>query len=171
VNSDAKAYMRTVHKTLLGLALLLPTISHAQAKCPWLTEPTARGVLGGALKATITLTAKHGGVCEFSRQQGPMLLELRISVEIMTDIPKQFPAHLAQCPPNSQPVRAIGNEAVTCSVQDQTGATVEKIVSRVRDQAFVVTLSSSAQNDPMMTPQQRSEKAHLVAEQVAGILF
>jgi hypothetical protein len=117
------------------------------------------------------LTEKHDGVCEFSRQQGSVLLELRISVGIMTDIPKQFPAYLAECPPNSTPVRAIGNEAVTCSLQDRSDRYVEKVVSRVRDQAFVVSLSSSAPNDPSMTPEMRSEKVHLVAEQVAGILF
>jgi hypothetical protein len=163
--------MRTVQKILLGLALLLPTMSCAQTKCPWLTGPTARGVLGGPVKATVTLTEKRDGACEFSRQEGALVLELRISVEIMTDIPKQFPAHLAQCPTNSQPVRAIGNEAVSCSVQDHNDKYVEKIVSRVRDQAFVVTLSCSGPSDAGMTAQARSEKAHLVAEQVAGILF
>jgi len=163
--------MRTVHKIFLGVALLLPTLSHAQAKCPWLTEPTARGVLGGPVKATIKLGEKHDGVCEFSRQQGSVLLELRISVEIMTDVSRQFPAYLAQCPPKSAPVTAIGNEAVTCSLQDHRDRYVEKVVSRVRDQAFVVTLSSSTANDPSMTPEMRNEKAHLVAEQVAGILF
>jgi len=163
--------MRTVHKMLLGLVLLLPTISHAQAKCPWLTEPTARGVLGGPVKTTVTLTEKHEGVCEFSRHQGSTLLQLRISVEIMTDIPRQFSAYLAQCPPKSAPVTAIGNQAISCSLQDQGDRYAEKIVSRVRDQAFVVTLSSGTENDASMTPQMRSEKAHLVAEQVAGILF
>jgi hypothetical protein len=163
--------MRTAHKVLLSMVLLVPALSHAQAKCPWLTEPTARGVLGGPVKATIKLTEKQGGICEFSREQGSMLLELRISVEVMTDIPKQFPAYLAQCPPKSTPVTAIGNEAVTCSSQNHGDKYVDKVVSRVRDQAFVVTLSSSAQNDASMTPEMRTEKAHLVAEQVAGILF
>jgi hypothetical protein len=163
--------MRMVQKILLGLALLLPTMSCAQTKCPWLTEPTARGVLGGPVKATVTLTEKHDGVCEFSRQEGPVVLELRISVEIMTDIPKQFPGYLAQCPANSQPVKAIGNEAVSCSLQDRSDKYVEKIVSRVREQAFVVTLNCGGPNDAGMTAQVRSEKAHLVAEQVAGILF
>jgi hypothetical protein len=100
-----------------------------------------------------------------------MLLELRISVEGMTDIPKQFPAYLAQCPPKSTPVAAIGNEAVACSLQDHGDKYVDKVVSRVRDQAFVVTLISSAPNDASITPEMRTEKARLVAEQVAGILF
>jgi len=163
--------MHATHKLLLGLALFLPALCHAQAKCPWLTEPTARGVLGGPVKATVKLSEKHDGVCEFSRQQGTVVLELRISVEIMTDVPKQFATYLTQCPPKSTPLTAIGNEAVTCSVQEHADRYVEKVVSRVRDQAFVVTLSSSAQNDPSMSPGMRTEKTQLVAEQVAGILF
>lgn len=163
--------MRTAHKILLGLSLFAPALSHAQVICPWLTEPTARGVLGGPVKVSVKLGDKHDGVCEFSRQQGSVLLELRISVEIMSDIPKQFPTYLAQCPPKSTPLSAIGNEAVTCSVQHGADKYVEKVVGRVREQAFVVTVSSSAQNDPAMTPEMRTEKAHLVAEQVAGILF
>ncbi len=156
---------------MFGLAMLLPTVCHGQAKCPWINEATARGILGGA----VTLTAKvsdHGdGVCEFSRQQGALVHQLRVSVDIMTDIPKQFPMYLAQCPPKSTPLRAIGNEAVMCSIQGKGDQSAERVVGRVRDQVFVVSVSSSAQDDPSMTREMRREKANLVAEQVAGILF
>src|SRR5271156_211432 len=117
--------MRSSHTLMFGLAMLLPTVCHGQAKCPWINEATARGILGGA----VTLTAKvsdHGdGVCEFSRQQGALVHQLRVSVDIMTDIPKQFPTYLAQCPPKSVPLRAIGNEAVMCSMQSKPDQSVE----------------------------------------------
>ena len=89
----------------------------------------------------------------------------------MTDVPKQFPIYLAQCPPKSTPLPAIGNEAVMCSIQDKGDEYVEIVVGRVRDRAFVVSVSSSIQNDPSMTQETRRERASLVAEQVAGILF
>ena len=89
----------------------------------------------------------------------------------MTDIPKQFPSYLAQCPPKSTPLRAIGNEAVMCSIQGKGDQYAESVVGRVRDQAFVVSVSSSVQDDPSMTQEMRREKANLMAEQVAGILF
>jgi hypothetical protein len=41
----------------------------------------------------------------------------------------------------------------------------------VRDQAFVVSLSSSVGDDPSMTQEMRRQKVNLVAEQIAGILF
>jgi hypothetical protein len=163
--------MKASHTALLGLAMLLPTFCHGQAKCPWINQATASGILGGA----VTLTAKVGdhanGVCVFSRQQGAVVLQLRISVDIMTNIHEQFPSYLAQCPPKSSSLRAIGNEAVVCSIQDKGGYAVERVVGRVRDQAFVISVSSSAQDDPSMTQGMRREKANLVAEQVAGFLF
>ena len=163
--------MQTSHILLLGLVWLIPTVSHAQAKCPWLTEATARGILGGAVTARVDLKDSGNGVCEFSREQGSVVLELRISVNVMTDISKQFPTYLAQCPPKSTSVPAIGNEAIMCSVQERDNRYAEKVVSRVRDQAFVVSVNSTAPEGPSMTQEMRHEKAHLVAEQVAGILF
>jgi len=57
------------------------------------------------------------------------------------------------------------------AVQGKGDEYVEMVVGRVRDRAFVVRVSSSIQNDPSMTPETRRERASLVAEQVAGILF
>jgi hypothetical protein len=165
--------MRTVHTLLLvfGSAMFAPAVCLGQTKCPWINEATARGILGGPVTLAARVTPQGDGVCEFSRQQGAIVHQLRISVDSMTDIPKQFPTYVAQCPPNSSPVRAIGNAAVTCSLQGKGEASTERIVGRVRDHAFVVNLSSTVSNDPSMTPQMRRDKVNLVAEQVAGILF
>jgi hypothetical protein len=163
--------MRSSHTLLLGLAILVPSICHGQAKCPWINEATARGILSGPGSLTVKVSDRGDGVCEFSRQQGASVYQLRVSVNIMTDIPKQFPAYLAQCLPNSTPLRAIGNEAVMCSTRGTGDQSAEKVVGRVRDQAFVVSVSSSVQADPSMTQEMRRHKANLVAEQVAGILF
>jgi hypothetical protein len=58
-----------------------------------------------------------------------------------------------------------------CSIQGKGRTSAEMVVGRVRDQAFVVSISSSLQEDPSMTQEMRREKANRVAEQVAGILF
>jgi hypothetical protein len=162
---------RSSHLFALGLALLMPAVCHAQAKCPWINEATARGILGGPVTATASVSDQGAGVCNFLRRQGSVVNELHISVEIMTDIPKQFPTFLAHCPPNSAPLRAIGNEAVMCSTEGKGEPFAEKVVSRVRNQAFVVSVNSSVQDDASMTQQMRRQKANLIAEQVAGILF
>jgi hypothetical protein len=163
--------MRSYNSLLLGLAMLMPSVCHGQSKCPWINEATARGILGGAATVTANIGKQGDGVCEFSRQQGAVILKLRISVDIMTGIPKQFPAYLAQCRSKTVPLQAVGNEAVMCSIPGKGEQYAESVVGRVRDQAFVVSVSSSVQNDPSMTPEMSREKANLVAEQVAGILF
>ena len=177
--------MRRHHTLLLVLAIFIPTVCHGQTKCPWLNEATARGIIGGAVNVSVTTNVTHqgDGVCKFSRQQGNVVYELRISVDIMTDIPKQFPTYLAQCPSKSTPLRAIGNEAVMCSTGANPDAKsgskpttkddvfAEKVVGRVRSHAFVVSVSSTLQDDPAMTREMRRDKANVTAEQVAGILF
>lgn len=150
--------------------MLMPAVCHGQAKCPWINEPTARGILGGDVTMSVNLK-DGGGVCEFSRQQGQVRHQVTVQVIVMSDIPKQFSAFAAQCSPDRTPLRAIGNEAVMCSTQTHSNLYVEKVVGRVREQAFIVTVGSSVRDDASMTEEMRREKAHLVAEQVAGILF
>ena len=163
--------MRISSALLLAAAFFTPAICHAQTKCPWLNEATARGILGGDVTILVKLNDQGAGVCKFTRQQGATTHELRISVDLMTDIPKQFPTHLAQCPPKSPPLPATGNEAVTCTTHTKENHYAELVVGRVRNQAFAVSISSTVQDDPSMTQKERREKTYKVAEQVAGILF
>jgi hypothetical protein len=163
--------MRSPHILLAGLTVLMPMVCQAQAKCPWINEATAGGILGGAVTVRVNVTDGAGGVCEFSRHRGETVHELRVSVHLMTDIPKQFPAYLAQCSPKSTPVPAVGNQAALCSIAVKGQKYEERVVGRVRDQAFVVGVSSNVRDDRSMTQEMRREKANLIAEQVAGILF
>lgn len=170
-SGDRLKKMRTLHTLLFGLAMLLPTVCQAQTKCPWMNEATARGILGGPVTLTVNVNDHSDGVCDFSRQHGAAIRHLHISVFSMTDIPKEFPSYLAQCPPKSAALRTIGNEAVFCTSQGSTDPHAEKVVGRVRAQAFVVDVSSTVKDDPSMTQETRREKANLAAELVAGILF
>ena len=163
--------MRTSHIFLLGLTMAMPAVCHAQAKCPWINEATASGILGGDVTLSATVSDRGEGVCEFSRHHQDVVYQLHISVNIMSNIAKEFPTYIAQCPPKTNPLRAVGNEAVMCSIQGKGRTSAEMVVGRVRDQAFVVSISSSLQENPSMTQEMRREKANRVAEQVAGILF
>jgi hypothetical protein len=163
--------MRFAYPLFLGLTMLIPGVCSAQSKCPWINEPTARGILGGAVSVTVNVKGPGDGNCEFTRQEGTVRRELSILVITMTDIPRQFATYAAQCAPKSTPLRAIGNKAVLCSVQTHANTYAEKIVGRVREQAFIVAVSSSLQDDASFPQKMRREKAELVAEQVAGTLF
>jgi hypothetical protein len=151
--------------------MLTPALCHAQAQCPWLNEATAHGILGGDVTLSVKLNKQGAGVCKFTRHHGAANRELRISVTLLTDIPRQFPAYLTQCPPRSTPLRATGNEAVTCSKDSKEDHYAEIVVGRVRNQAFAVVVNSTVQDDPSMTQEMRRDRAKLAAEMVAGILF
>lgn len=163
--------MRIGHKFCLLVVLLAPVACFAQTKCPWMNEATAGGILGGEVTVGVKTNGPGDGVCEFSHQQGTEVHQLTISVELMTNIPKEFPTYLAKCPPKSATIRAVGNEAVECRIESNKSQYGERVIGRVREQAFVVTVSTTAKNDPSMTQAMCREKADRVAEQVAGILF
>jgi hypothetical protein len=141
-----------VTRLALILAIAFSLTAAAEDRCAWLNAATAAGVLGGEVHMTVSQ-----GSCEFVRQE----TSLRIEVGA-TNTPH------AQCGSPAEQLRAIGNEAQACAYQEKPGWIAEQIVGRVRDQAFLVRISSK---DQSAAPKILREKARKVAEQVAGILF
>jgi hypothetical protein len=125
-------------------------------RCPWLNAATAAGALGGDVRVTVTPTS-----CEFVRQTAGHETTLRIEVTAARD------PH-TQCPPGSEPLKAVGNEAAACAYQGKAGWTAEQVTGRVRDQAFLVRIET---NDRIFPAKTLREKAARIAEQVTGILF
>jgi hypothetical protein len=162
--------MRRLRPILLAVALLWPAISEAAEMCPWLNAATAGGVLGGGVTMTVTRrdSNKDDATCDFVRKQGAVMHELRIEVQTMGEAVKEFAAFKAQCGSDATSLKAIGNEAVACSLDDKNGHRSAQVVSRVRDRAFVICVITT---DSAMTLASISEKARSVAEQVAGNLF
>jgi hypothetical protein len=135
---------------LLVMTSALPAL--AEDRCTWLNAATAAAVLGGEVRLTIT-----PGSCEFVHQE----TSLRIEVAT-TNAPH------AKCGSPAEQLRAIGNEAQACAYLGKPGWIAEQVVGRVRDQAFLVRISTK---DQSAAPKILREKARKVAEQVAGILF
>jgi hypothetical protein len=162
--------MRRLRPILLAVPLLLPAISLAAEMCPWLNAATAGGVLGGAVSMTVSRrdSNKDDANCDFVRKQGAAMYELRIKVQTMGEAVKEFASYKAQCGSAATPLKAIGNEAVACSLDDKNGHRTAQVVSRVRDRAFLVSVSTT---DSSITLASLSQKARNVAEQVAGNLF
>jgi hypothetical protein len=131
--------------------LLMAAASRAEQPCPWLNAATAAGVLGGDVKSQISEDS-----CTFTHDSSQLRIELRpIS-----------PPYKLDCGPNATPLNAIGNEAISCSLHGNNGRMVEKIAGRVRDRAFFIRMTSTD-----IARDAIRDKARLVAEQVAGILF
>jgi len=148
---------------LLALAaVLLPAICAAEEKCPWLNAATAAGVLGGAVTTHVTETS-----CEFVRRENSSEWALRIEVEMIA-APAEFVARAARCGSDAAPLKAIGNEAVACTVPVKQDVVAEQVIGRVRNQAFLVRISASGHS---ATSSALRRKAQKVAEQIAGFLF
>lgn len=135
----------------LPLLLLLAALGRSENACPYLNDATASGILAGDAAASVS-----GDTCLFTHGAS----ELRIQVQSVT-LP-----YKPGCGPSPASVKAIGNEAYACSADAKDGTPAEQIAGRVRDRAFVVRLASRGIPRAALR-----EKVHLVAEQVAGILF
>jgi hypothetical protein len=131
---------------LVGM-LCLVRAAGGQVSCPWLTVGTAEKVLGGAAKTEVKMMLPpkiEEGRCVFTANAGT--LEIVVSGEV-----------LKECPPESEKVRGVGNEARFCGVGKR--ATVE---GRVRTIYFRTAL---------VGVDERRKKVELIAEMVAGNLF
>lgn len=157
----------------LALAFCTSAMCQASERCPWLNAATAVGMLNGPVTFTVTHSGqdKQDATCEFVHQEGAVVSRLRIEVQTMKDPGSEFAAYSAKCGQDATPLRAIGNEALVCSLKRQNEFS-EQVVSRVRERAFLVSVTSN------VTAPERSElrdelreKTQKIAEQVAGFLF
>jgi hypothetical protein len=138
----------------------------ASVSCPVMNVATAGGALGGEVQVTVNRAEKSPNyTCQFSRAEYELVIEVNTLAA-----PDQF-AHFADraCQGGHEvvPLRAIGNEAIACSL-GTGGQIVEKAVVRVRNQAFVIRMSAA--DKPADSKVIRSKTAEL-AEEVAGYLF
>jgi hypothetical protein len=167
-----RRYLQHLSFAVISLMLFfcVPAFCDTSEACPWLNAATAGGFLGGPVTSNVTHPSpnKYDATCEFVRHEGPLTTSLRIEVETMKDPPHDFASYNSRCGADATPLRAIGNEALVCSLQGKKKQVSEQVVSRVRERAFIVRASSNAQ--PPASSALR-EQARRAAEQVAGMLF
>ena len=99
-------------------------------------------------------------------------------LELHIETAKDFASYAARCRTDAVPLKGIGNEARACSSDgegdsfwlgvDHASEVGEQLVSRVRERAFLVRIST---NDHSAERSELREKARKVAELVAGSLF
>jgi hypothetical protein len=155
---------------LFLLPLCLSGASHANETCPWLNEATAGGFLNGSVTSSVThpYRDKDDANCEFIQRDGSTVTKLEIEVETMSGPDARFASYLAKCGAHPQPVKAIGNEAVACSLDEKKGKYSELVIGRVRDRTFLVRINSNSDESTRITLRSRAQR---IAEQVAGFLF
>jgi len=163
----------------------------AESRCPWLNAATAAGVLGGEVQMTVSQPVDPGPVkgvgtamypdqlrmdrfdvtCEFHRKTDSADYSLHIVVKTMNDFSKEFPAFLAQCTGTTTALRGIGNEAVQCAMKNDSDMLHEQVIARVRDRAFVLTISRARGPQAAADGNPLSNETRNTAEQIAGSLF
>ncbi len=162
---------------ILALALLgvcwigMPPRALAANNCAWINEATASGLLGGEAVGEISESAGHQTGCTFTQIAGGMKRVLRITVEVAADAHARLTTIVQSCGVNAMPLKAIGNEAFDCPANDPRAGAGERVVGRVRDQVFTITIESSLRNDPLLTRDALKFRIYTAAEQVAGNLF
>jgi hypothetical protein len=157
---------------LLFLLAFRPAICQMNAGCPWLNVATATGVLKSKEHSPMaTLIQGSRPACDFTYKDATAIRELKITVEETEGVGEALAAYKTRCVSSAKPLRGIGNEAVTCAVDNKGHSHGQQVVGVVRNQIFTVTILTDARKDPAMTREALEEKSRNIAEQVAGALF
>ena len=124
---------------LLVLLASWPAICQMNTGCPWLNVATATGVLQSAESSPMATLAEGGKpACDFTYHDATASRELKITVEEVQDAQQAMTAYQARCGSSARPLRAIGNEAVTCAVDSKGKSYGQQVIGVVRDQIFTV---------------------------------
>ena len=166
-----KPTKRCLKWMILVALVFLSARCKAQGHCAWLNEATASGFLNGPVTLDLETAAEDQNICVFTNlKTAKDYSTLRIMVQPLKDVDKAVASHKSLCTSVPVALRAIGNEAVSCSA-DVGYSRGEQVIGRVRDRLFIVTVSSTVAQDPSATRQLLQEKARTIAEQIAGALF
>jgi hypothetical protein len=158
--------------TVVAVLVVVSANCKAQdAHCAWLNDATASGQLNGPVTLDLETAPDDQTICTFTNlRTAKDYSTIRIMVQPLKDTSNAVAPHESQCTSPPMALKAIGNEAVGCSA-DVGYSRGEQVIGRVRDRLFIVTVSSTMAKDPSMTRQMLKDKAHMVAEQLAGALF
>jgi hypothetical protein len=164
---------RGMRGALLAVLLAaLPAVAHAANNCPWINEATASGLMGGDAVGVYTDPAPaQSAVCTFVQSEAGITRILRITVMETAEFRSVFDTESKVCVTLGAPLIAIGNEAIVCSGDDRKKLYAERVVGRVRNQVFTITLSTSRKDDSILTRSELKARILTAAEQVSGNLF
>jgi hypothetical protein len=157
---------------LIVVVLACSTAARAANDCPWLNEATASSILGGdATGLYVPAAAGRAASCTFTQTSSEATRELAITVEIAASPHDRVVELVNACKAPSAPVASIGNEAMRCAAVSRGRAHGEQIIGRVRDQVFIIAITTTAKQDPVLDEHELGMRSQTAAEQVTGSLF
>jgi hypothetical protein len=158
----AQTQSPTQSQTQYGTAPKAPSPAPVRTTCPWLTPGTVANFLNGDVSVTVKMPNPGEGSCAFTRQQGSAAYTLEVLVQ---------KAALPACPPGSDKLIAIGNEAARCRTQPSPTESVEMVSFRVRDLYSTISLTIRGTRTPDIPPDKQRDALEQITEQVAGNLY
>jgi hypothetical protein len=170
---DCKKAMRRLNIAMVAVCLICaPSLARAANNCKWINEATSGGLLGGDAVGEVTpVVPGQPTVCTFTQMTDGGKRTLRVSVEIATDPHARLAAIEQSCGADATSLKAIGNEALICAADDRKTGMGERVVGRIRNQVFTITMTTTLKNDPILTRDILKSKIYTAAEQVSGNLF
>jgi hypothetical protein len=138
---------------ILGLGLVggcligLPTGAMAANNCAWINEATASGLLGGDAMGEVSVApAAQSTVCTFTQSSAGGKPTLQVTVEIAAEAHARLGAIAQTCGADVARLTAIGNEALVCAANDRKVGSGVRVVGRVRDQVFTITIATTGRS-------------------------
>ena len=172
--SACRWFLRFVRLVGTGLmALSAHAVAIAANNCPWMNEATASGLLGGnAIGSYTASTSDQPAACTFTQSDPDVTRILRIKVVLAKDDPHAYLIKSeAACGPSPIPLKAIGNEAVACVVDQRNPGRGARAIGRVRDQVFEILMTTTRPDDPILKNDALRIRINTAAEQLSGNLF
>lgn len=156
--------------TIFPLILLLMVASHcpAETACKLLNKATAAGIFNMNDDFAGQAVINESAPCNFHYHDERV--EYSLVIEVRDQSVGNEMLGGATCNSGEKALRGIGNEAFLCEVTARWTATAQ-IRGRVRDQLFLITLTSHGKSEALMDRDTLRENVTLAAEQVAGNLF
>lgn len=161
---------RCVSVALVIFLFTLP--ARAANNCPWMNEATASGLLGGTANGEFQQSSvNNSATCVFTNRESNITRTLLVRIENSQNATERLQSLKKDCRAAATPLQAIGNEAASCPTRDQRMNISETVIGRVRNQVFLIEISSSATDDPVLNSSTLGNAIHAAAEQVTGNLF
>lgn len=165
--------LRIVGKLAVALCIFgLPGLAHASNNCPWINEATVSGLLDGEVVGAFNQgSAGQPAICNFVLKGAGGVRMLTISVETIQDAHARVMSMAKGCKEPQEVLPAIGNEAYVCTTEHGKEAVAERVMGRVRDQVFTISISTTGKRDLILSPQDLKSRISTASEQVSGNLF
>ena len=157
---------------LAVILLALVEVCHAANNCPGINVATASGLLGGDATGSFSqVSPTQPAVCTFVQTSEGGTRTLRIAVEQTPDFLARLDSEYKSCGMDPAPLSSIGNEARICNADAPKKLVAERVVGRVRDQVFTITISSTVKRDFTQNREALKARVSTAAEQISGNLF